>query len=160
MNTKYFSRSLIVILVMVVGFFTIRFLDQKRSAEIRENESTEETVDSNPKSFEWKFEKSDSLNLDGLPNTDVFVEVTYENGEVKSPLVDTQPGGCSALDSTDEDNALGSKSAQCYGAGLGYTYKITKGEDSYQVKRKQFEEALPNYNPTTTEYEVVAEINL
>jgi hypothetical protein len=146
MNTKYISKAFIVILVIIVGFFTIRFLDQKRSSEIRENESTE-TVDSNPQSFEWKFEDADSLNLDGQPNTDVLVDVIYESGEVKAFLVDTQSGGCNALDSADEDNALGSKNAQCYGAGLGFTYKITKGEDSYLVERKKFEEALPDYNP-------------
>jgi len=146
MNTKYISKALTVILVIIVGFFTIRFLDQKRSAEISENEDVE-VVDSNPESFEWKFEDADSLNLDGQPNTDVFVEVTYESGEVRDVLVDTQPGGCNTLDSADEDNALGSKNAQCYGAGLGFTYKITKEEDSYLVKRKQFEEALPDYNP-------------
>jgi hypothetical protein len=159
MNTKYISKAFIVILVIIVGFFTIRFLDQKRSAEIRENESTE-TVDSNPQSFEWKFEDADSLNLDGQPNTDVLVDVIYESGAVKAFLVDTQSGGCNALDSADEDNALGSKNAQCYGAGLGFTYKITKGEDSYLVERKKFEEALPDYNPTATEYEVISEIKL
>ncbi|MDQ5883517.1 MAG: hypothetical protein QG654_431 [Patescibacteria group bacterium] len=157
MNTKYISKALIVILVLIIGFFTIRFLDQKRSAEIRENENTG-IVDSNPKSLKWKFEDSDSLNLDGLPNTDVFVEVSYESGETRTLLVDTQSGGCNALDISDKDNALGSKNAQCYGAGLGFTYKITKGEDSYLVKRKQFEEALPGYNPPVTEYEVVLEI--
>lgn len=162
MNTKYISRALIAILVLVIGFFTIRFLDQKRSAEIRENEDVEvaDSQDSSPKSFEWKFEDSDSLNLDGQPNTDVFVGVTYESGEGKAFLVDTQSGGCNALDSADKDNALGSKNAQCYGAGLGFTYKITKGEDSYLVKRKQFEEALPDFNPPATQYEVISEIKL
>lgn len=109
--------------------------------------------------FNWKFEDSDSLNLDGLPNTDVFVEVVYEGGEVQTVLVDTQHGGCNELDSTDEDSVPNSKNAQCYAAGLGFTYKITEGEDSYLVKRKQFEEALPDYNPPTTEYEVINEIN-
>ncbi len=162
MNTKYISRALIVVLIIIIGFYTIRFLDQKRIAEIRENKDVEvvDSQDSNPKSFEWKFEDSDSLNLDGQPNTDVLVDVTYESGAVKAFLVDTQSGGCNALDSADEDNALGSKNAQCYGAGLGFTYKITKGEVSYLVKRKQFEEALPDYDPTTTKYEVVLEIKL
>ena len=159
MNTKYISRALIAILVLVIGFYTIRFLGQKRSAEIREKEITE-TMDSNPQSFEWKFENADSLNLDGQPNTDVFVEVTYESGEVKAFLVDTQSGGCNALDSADEDKAIGSKNAQCYGAGLGFTYKITKGEDSYLVKRKQFEEALPDYNSPAMKYEVIFELLL
>lgn len=115
---------------------------------------TKETV------FMWRYEKDDSLNPDGVPKTNIFLEVKYPDGKVQSKLVDTTPGGCNDVSERDADSVSNSTNIQCYSAGLGYRFKVTKGDNSYLVKRKKFEEALPNYNPPTYTYEVVSEFPL
>ncbi|MCF7831899.1 MAG: hypothetical protein K9M36_03380 [Candidatus Pacebacteria bacterium] len=109
--------------------------------------------------FVWKFEEADSLNLDGFPETDIIIEATYSGGKVETKLIDTTPGGCNTLPDS-RDDISGAETIQCYSAGLGYHFRITKGDNSYKVERKTFEEALPNYEPPVYEYEVVAEFPL
>lgn len=110
--------------------------------------------------FTWRYEEDDSLNLDGNPQTNIFLEVKYSDGIIQSKLIDTTPGSCNDLPDSDEDTVPHSTNIQCYSAGLGYRFKITKGETSYRVERKTFEEALPDYNPSLYEYEVIAEFPL
>lgn len=110
--------------------------------------------------FTWKFEKADSFNLDGMPETDIFLEATYSNGIVRKELIDTTPGGCNALPDPDRDSVSGTETIQCYSAGLGQRFKIIKGKESYLVQRKTFEEALPDYTPPPYQYETVAEFPL
>lgn len=110
-----------------------------------------------PLSFTWIYEEDASLNLDGNKQINVVLEVQYADGSViKKPIV-TVPGGCNNVDELDGDEVTSSTQAQCYYAGLGYKFKITKGEKSYEVKRKTFEEALPDQLPKNYEYEVVSE---
>ena len=110
--------------------------------------------------FIWKYEKDDSFNLDGNPKTNVFLEAKYSNGEIQNKLIDTTPGGCNDLPDADKDSVPNSTNIQCYYAGLGYRYKITKGEKLYLVERKTFEEASPNYKPPFNEYKVISEFPL
>lgn len=105
--------------------------------------------------FSWRYEKANSLNLDGMPNTDVFLDLKYQDGSVVSKLVDTTPGGCNELTSTETDSVVNSKNVQCYSAGLGYTFKITDAGNAYTVQRKTFEEAIPNYNPPAYKWEII-----
>lgn len=107
--------------------------------------------------FTWRYEKAESLNLDGIPETNIFLEVKYPNGEVSKKLIDTTPSSCNDLPESSPDSVPNSTNAQCYGAGLGYTFKIIKGEESYLVMRKKFEEGLPNYEPPTYQFEQVSE---
>ena len=107
--------------------------------------------------FVWKYEKANSLNPDGNPQTKVFLEAKYFNGKVESKLIDTTDGSCNDLPEKEAGSVPNGANIQCYYAGLGYRYKITKGIDSYQVQRKAFEEALPNHTPPLYKYEVVAE---
>ncbi|MES2930745.1 MAG: hypothetical protein V4665_03095 [Patescibacteria group bacterium] len=113
-----------------------------------------------PPVFAWKYEKADSLNLDGIPNTNIFLEAKYPGGEVQRKLVDTTHGSCNDLPDSDKDSVPGTLNIQCYSAGLGYRFKIVQGEKSYLVKRKTFEEALPDQNPPAYEYETVSEFPL
>lgn len=146
-----------VLLVFLLIFFIIKtyFSNPKEvviSPEILDSTKSEAI------SFDWKYEKSDSLNLDGNPNTNVLLEIKYENGIIQNKLIDTVPMGCNILPDTKEEIiAPNSTITQCYGAGLGYWYKITKGNDSYKVERKTFEEALPDFEPPLYQYEVISE---
>jgi hypothetical protein len=109
--------------------------------------------------FAWKYNEADSLSPDGTPETIIILSVTYSDGKVETKTIDTIAGGCNEL-SDSIDSVPGSKSMQCYSAGLGYRFKITKGNTSYLIERKTFEEALPDYNPPSYEYKVVAEFPL
>lgn len=110
--------------------------------------------------FTWKFEKAKSLNLDGNPNTNIFLEAKYANGKIDTKLIDTSAGSCNELPDADSDTLTGTANIQCYYAGAGERYKITKGEKSYFVERQTFEEGSPDYNPPEQRYEIVIEFPL
>lgn len=151
MTTKEFftGRAIVftTLLVLIVGFVVYQ-----GSSVPQGTETQHEAV-----AFAWSYEKAESKNLDGLPNTDVVLAVTYADGSVIKKVIDTTPGGCNDLPENDADSVQGSESAQCYSAGLGYRYKVTKGPDSYRVERKTFEEGQPDYTPPLYQYEVIAE---
>lgn len=108
--------------------------------------------------FVWRYAKASSLNLDGQPKTNIFIGVTYPNGTVQEKLVATTDGGCNDLPDSKEDRVPNSTVAQCYYAGLGYSFKITKGTKSYLVQRKTFEESLPGNTPSKYEYKTILEL--
>lgn len=110
--------------------------------------------------FTWKYEPDDSLNGDGLPQTNVYLETSYSSLKKTSKLVATVPGSCNDLPDREKDSAINSSVAQCYAAGYGDLFKITKGERSYLVMRRVFEEGSPEYNSPVQPYKVVLEIPL
>lgn len=110
--------------------------------------------------FNWRFESADTLNGDGNPNTNVFLDAKYSDGEVVSKLVQVSHASCNELPENDLDTLAGTKNVQCYGAGFGFTFKIVKGENSYEVMKKEFEEGSPDYNPPVQKYEAVDEFPL
>lgn len=138
----------------MVGYFVFS------ASKISEPPREENTENTKPPVFIWKYEKDNMLNLDGFPQTNIFLEATYPSGAVQTKLIDTTPGSCNDLPDPDEGSVSGSTNIQCYSAGLGYRFKVTKGEESYLVERKTFEESLPDYNPPLYEYEVFAEFPL
>jgi hypothetical protein len=145
---------LLCIIGIISGFYALNnFIYKEKQADPVQVEGQAEAS-----SFTWRYEKADSLNLDGLPETNIFLEVKYTNEEIETKLIDTTPGSCNDLPDSEEDSVINSTVIQCYSAGLGYTFKITKGVDSYLVMRKTFEEGLPDYEPPMYEYETVAEI--
>lgn len=150
MNIKKFftGRAIVItILFLVLGLFALNNYIYKE----KQGEGATATE------FTWKFEDASTLNLDGNPETDLFLEVTYSNGEVERKLIDTTPGSCNPLPDAEEDSVPGTENIQCYSAGLGDRYKITQTTEAYLVQKKTFEEALPNQNPSAYEYEIVAE---
>ncbi len=146
----------LLLIIILVAFLVFSYFKKDNKMVINDQDTV--FIDT-PPSFAWKFEEADSLNLDGFPNTNIFLEAAYYNGEIQGQLIDTTPGSCNVVPNTDEDSAPNTTNIQCYSAGLGYRFKITKGETSYLVERKTFEEALPDYNPPHYEYEVVAEFS-
>lgn len=110
--------------------------------------------------FRWKYEADDSLNGDGLPQTNVFLEASYSSLKKASKLIATVPGSCNDLPDREKDSAPNSSVAQCYAAGYGDLFKVIKGERSYVVMRKVFEEGSPEYDPPVQPYKVVLEIPL
>lgn len=153
-RTKVFFALLVIIGGVVV--YTVYHTPEKE-AEVPSTTYTQTTA---PVAFAWRYEKANSLNPDGNLNTDVFIDITYADGSRGSTFVALSHGGCADLPDSKEERVAGTHVAQCYGAGLGYYFKITKGESSYRVERKMFEEGSPEYNPPEQPYEVILEIPL
>jgi hypothetical protein len=162
MNLRKFfvGRAIGFIIFIIVGlsFWGYKTYFSDNSNTVAPVPSTKDSTE--PPTFTWKYEKADSLNLDGLPNTNISLEVKYQDDTTQTKLIDTSGGGCNDLPDRESDSALNSTVAQCYGAGLGYRFKVVKGENAYQVERIKFEEALPDYTPPAYKYEVVAEFPL
>ncbi len=151
---------LLVIIGLVVGFYALNnfiYKEKQGDVGVSKNDTPQIQSDTQSPVFTWRYAKADSMNLDGQPKTDVFLVAKYSNGKVEEKLIDTSSGGCNDLPDRDEDSVPNSTNAQCYGAGLGYRFKITKGENSYLVLQKKFEEGLPDYAPPSGEYKVVSE---
>lgn len=108
--------------------------------------------------FTWKYEKADSMNPDGNPETKIILEVKNSRG-IENKLIDTVSGSCNDLPDKDADSVINSKNIQCYYAGLGYVYKITKNErnylQNYSIERKTFEEGSDEYNPPIQEFQII-----
>ncbi len=112
-------------------------------------------------SFAWRFPNGGE-DLDGLPKTQVSLDVTYANGIVVSKRIEEVQGSCNNVDpqKEDADRVVGTTKIQCYAAGFGEYYKIIKGINSYEVRRKHIEEGVPEVAPTEFNYETVAEFPL
>lgn len=172
MNIRKFCTGrtigLIIVLVgmgIVAGFYAFNnyiYKEKQGDSEISEHyiDSAQVEGKAQTPTFVWQYENADSLNLDGLPQTNIFLEVKYPTGVTLRKLIDTTPGTCNSLPDSDIDSVLGSSNIQCYSAGLGYRFKITTGKKSYLVERKTFEEASPDYNPPPYKYEIISEFPL
>lgn len=110
--------------------------------------------------FEWRFAQASSLNPDGNPKTDVYLAATYDNEVTHSKLIATTDGGCAALPDAEKDSVTGAETIQCYYAGHGYRFKVTKAATAYQIQQKEFEEGSPEYTPPNLPYKVIAELPL
>lgn len=123
------------------------------------DEVSAENVSGAP-TFSWRFEEAETNNLDGNPQTNVFLTATYADGTNNETLVDTVDGDCSELEGEGyEGDVSDTGRVQCYYAGLGQRYRITDGQEEYVIERKLFEEALPDTTPPNYEWEVISTIS-
>lgn len=114
----------------------------------------EEVVQIEIPTFVWGFKDDDSLNLDGMPRTNIYLDAVYAETKDRT-LIDTVDGGCTVLEEIEAGSAVAT--AQCYWAGLGFRYKVVQGAASYQVQRQRFEESSPDYAAPEFEYETIVE---
>lgn len=161
MTLKQFftGRALVLLILFSIGLGVFAYKMHISPSPIAVAPTPVHTQTTEPRTFTWRYEKANSLNPDGNPNTDVFLDVGYTDGGTRSILVITSHGGCNDLVDSKEVRVVGTTVAQCYGAGAGYYLKITKVDGGYQVKRKTFEEGSPEYTPPEQSYEVILEIN-
>jgi hypothetical protein len=154
--------KVIILLLLVLGFL-VYFMIQNANTKIDEvkptgNTGTTETT--TPPVFSWRYTEANSLNPDGNPQTNLFLDATYTDGQTKSKLISVENGSCNALPEpgkTDADMLGHTTIVQCYYAGQGFLYKIVRGEHAYQILQKEFEEGSPEYIPPEQEYKFVAE---
>ncbi|MBC7982015.1 hypothetical protein H7X65_02980, partial [Candidatus Parcubacteria bacterium] len=92
-----------------------------------------------------------------VPKVKIILEAKYPNGSIQNKQIGIFDGGCNTLEKADADSLATTTNFQCYYAGYGHQYKIVKGEKSYLVMRKEFEEGSEDYNPPIQKYEMVSE---
>lgn len=132
-----------VLIVLVYAYLSQQSSPSEKSAE--------PITTAAPISYSWRLAEADDRNLDGFPKTTIFVVTVIEEKQIER-LVDTVDGGCSIL--TDENQ----ESVQCYYAGLGQKYRIVEHENTYNIERKLFEEALPTTAIPNYEWEVILKL--
>jgi hypothetical protein len=144
----------VVAVLVVVALYLFNNSESVADVDVVQTEQRE-----NPATFTWRFTDSSIDNLDGLPQTDIFLSVTYGTQTVEG-LVDTVDGGCSQLDGERYDGDISAVGrVQCYAAGFGQQYRVTQSSDVFFVERKFFEEAMPEIAPPVYEWEVVSEFS-
>ncbi len=152
MKLKYVFSIILIILLAIFGYKA--YVAKHNTVEVPQTQNKGVPV------FAWKTEDDTEMNLDGLPKTKVSLEARYAAGTIENKFIDNPSGSCNELDEVEEDTLAGTKILQCYAAGLGYKYKIIKGENSYIVQRQEFEEGSPEYNPPVQTYETITEFPL
>lgn len=159
----FVGRAVVVSILLILGLLvfvckTYVYPNIKSAAIIPPAENIKEN--NQPPIFTWKYTNDTSLNPDGNPQTVIFLEALYPDGTIQSKRIDMTPSSCNDVPDTEVGSAPYSTNIQCYGAGLGYRFKVTTGETSYLVERKMFEESTPDYNPPQNAYEVISEFPL
>jgi len=104
----------------------------------------------------WVFEEASTNNLDGKPQTNIFLTVKKGDREIEQ-LIDTVDGDCSlGRENMNEDIEV-----RCYYAGLGQWYRVNHvADDTYLVERKLHEEALPDVDVKNYEWEIITKYTL
>ena len=157
----FVGRAVVFIILLIIGFAFFAYKKYAPTTTMPTETPTEtSTENTGPVAFTWKYEEATSLNPDGNPNTNVFLEAKYSNGKTMSRLITVSPGSCNDLPDVPSDSVINSTAIQCYHAGLGYRFKITKSTTSYLIMRQVFEEGSPEYNPPVTNYEVDSQFPL
>lgn len=107
--------------------------------------------------FVWNY--SDPVEKDSIPYSTISLNATYPGGEIIKKEIETIEGGCNDYPEPDADVYKNSKMIICYYAGFGRYYKVVETATGYDVKRKEFEEGSPDYNPPPQEFKTVAKFN-
>ena len=144
----------LIVVVIVVALYLFNNSESMADVEAVQTEQVE-----SPTTFTWRFDEADTNNLDGNPQTNVYLTITHSNRTIER-LVDTVAGSCSELEGESYEGDISTAGkVQCYAAGLGQQYRITQSKYIFFVERKLFEEALPDVTPPVYEWEVVEEFS-
>lgn len=151
------GRAVVVGIILIIGGGYIAFSQFSKVPESDEALVPSKEAGATEPIFSWEFEEADSLNLDGQPETNVILTITHEGKVPQRKLVETSQSGCNELPDPEEGSVPGTTAVLCYGAGLGYMFKITQSTEAYLIERKMFEEGSPDHTPLSQEYEVIHE---
>jgi hypothetical protein len=102
--------------------------------------------------FSWKYATDESGEI---PQTTISLIAYYPDREAETRVIDTIEGTCNAYASPDADVYAQSEMIICYYAGFGRYYKVVERSGVYQVQRREFEEASPDYSPPIASFETI-----
>lgn len=143
---------LAVVLLVIAVYAIVRSLPERGNIPEPIVESTEEEKDwtlLGAPTFEWTYAP---FEKDFIPYNVVSLTATYPGSETRTKEIDTIEGGCNEYVNPDKDVYPKSTEIICYYAGFGRYYKVVPEGSEYLVKRKEFEEASPDYNPPIPDF--------
>ena len=93
-----------ILILLVLAFFVYQLSVPEVIAPIADSDEQVEPQEEfiGPADFTWRFSEADSLNPDGNPNTDIFLDAVYANGVTHTQYIDTTAGSCNILSRTNE----------------------------------------------------------
>lgn len=124
----------------------------KDQESVKQSEPAVTTPEGRP-TFAWSYA---SFEKDEILRTTISLTARYANGFATTKVIDTIEGTCNEYENRDADVYSDSSMIICYYAGLGRYFKVVERENLYEVKRKEFEEASPDYNPPVRTFETIA----
>ncbi len=150
------KKKLKVIVLVIILLLLLGCLVLSQPTTIKET-TLPETIQigaTQPKSasFEWAYS---SFEKDQMPWTDVILVAKYSDGTKETKHVETIEGNCNEYTERDTDVYEASQMIICYYAGFGRYYKVVKKETGYEVQRKEFEEASPDYSPPVQNFQTI-----
>lgn len=156
-NRNFILLTLGVIAVLGSGYFIWFFNSPENNTDSTTVNPLVEAATPIPL-FMWRFLEAETKNPDGGPQTNIYLSAVYNGTSTREKLIDTVDGGCSEIEGVKhEGDVSNTGKVQCYYAGLGQSYRIVKGESSYRVEKKFWEEAMPEVEPTEEQWEYIAE---
>lgn len=148
---KLLAFVLSLCVALVIGGYV--FKDKEDNpAKSSDKPVSEVKNDRGTPTFTWSYE---SFESEMIPRTTVSLTARYEDGTVETKPVETIEGNCNEYTEPDADVYSKSTMIICYYAGFGRYYKVVEKNGEYQVLRKEFEEASPDYEPPIANYEVL-----
>lgn len=149
------TKILLTIIAVIIAVWAIvRSFPTQIHAPAPVVSSTEEEKDWNllgAPTFTWTYSPVEKGSV-SIPYNIVSLTATYPEGTIDTKEIDTIEGDCNEYVNPDKDVYLKSTEIICYYAGLGRYYKVVKDGTEYLVKKKEFEEGTPDYNPPTQEF--------
>ena len=157
---------IIVILAIIAGYFytqqtSVTTVDEQTGATstLQTATSTSATPSATPTTgskglpnFEWGFKLSEK---NAITYTTLSLTATYQNKSKTTKVIGTVQGTCNVYDDRDANAYKASEMIICYSAGAGTYYKVVQNGNSYNIQKKDFEEASPSYNPPARSYATV-----
>ena len=148
--SKRISTILIIILLLVgltAYYFSVKYSGETSRLE-QTNQEKDWTLLGAP-TFEWTYTP---FEKDFIPYNVVSLTATYFDSTTRIKEIDTIEGGCNEYVNPDKDVYSKSVEIICYYAGFGRYYKVVEDGKEYLVKRKEFEEGSPEYNPPIQDF--------
>ncbi len=142
---------IIIIILLIIGFASYRVM-VNNTTEIPVPEQFDQEKDwtlLGAPVFTWTYAP---FEKDFIPYNIVNITATYTDGTIRTKEIDTIEGGCNEYVNPDKDVYEKSIEIICYYAGFGRYFKVVKQGEGYAVKRKEFEEASPDYNPPVQDF--------
>lgn len=148
------ANLILVILCAVIifgGAYYFAFKEPTSDTAQQEQQATT-TPQGKPK-FSWSYFPT---SREDIPETRISLTATYPDGSVTTKAIQIVEGDCNDYQNPDADVYASSTMIICYYAGFGRYYKVVEEGNMYAVKRKEFEEASPDYHPPILPFETVA----
>lgn len=148
---KIILTSVAIVILLVGGFYLTIEKQELVEEPVKQKEPSVTTQEEEP-TFEWSYTYSSKSDI---PRSTIHLTAKYPSGASTTKQIETIEGTCNEYENRDPDVYPKSQMIICYYAGFGRYYKVVEEGASYAIKRKEFEEASPDYNPPIAPFETL-----